>query len=97
MSATYIIFKQRKFFAEFKISPPVFIRFMSKIQNEYIATNPYHNSMHAADVFLVTNYLLKAKALEVGRGGEGRGGGWVGRGGEGGEGGGGEEVTGVYM
>ena len=58
---------------------------MSKIQNEYIATNPYHNSMHAADVFLVTNYLLKAKALEVGRGGRGGGGGGGG-GGEGGEG-----------
>ena len=34
-------------------------------QNRYHSTNPYHNHIHAADVLLTTDFLLKAKPLEV--------------------------------
>ena len=34
-------------------------------QNRYHRNNPYHNHVHAADVLLTTDFLLKAKPLEV--------------------------------
>ena len=35
------------------------------IQNRYHSDNPYHNQMHAADVLLSTDFLLRAKPIEV--------------------------------
>jgi cAMP-specific phosphodiesterase 4 len=63
--AAYNIFKTRQFSCLFKISPPTFINFILAIQNRYRSTNPYHNHIHAADVLLTTDTLLKAKPLEV--------------------------------
>ena len=99
VTATYTIFKKRKLFATYKISPPVLVNFMMSIQvkclqvlailqcdfhlscffsfslhssfpfppspQDHYHPNPYHNKEHAADVLLATNFLLKAKALEV--------------------------------
>ena len=65
ITATYEIFKARGFFNEFKLSPPSFVNFISVVQSNYHDRNPYHNAIHAADVVISTNYLLRAKALEV--------------------------------
>eukprot|EP00731_Ephydatia_muelleri_P019154 Em0011g1194a len=63
VAAAYHVFKARDLFSEMKIVPSVFLNFISTIESKY-RQNPYHNAMHAADVLLATNHLLKAKALE---------------------------------
>jgi cAMP-specific phosphodiesterase 4 len=60
----YNAFKTRKLSCIFKVSPPTFINFILAIQNRYHSSNPYHNHIHAADVLLTTDFLLKAKPLE---------------------------------
>nr|BAA34310.1 EFPDE4 [Ephydatia fluviatilis] len=63
VAAAYHVFKARDLFSEMKIVPSVFLNFISTIESKY-HSNPYHNALHAADVLLATNHLLKAKALE---------------------------------
>jgi hypothetical protein len=36
----------------------ILINFLTEIQNGYVATNPYHNSIHAADVMQTVNFFI---------------------------------------
>lgn len=63
VAAAYHVFKSRDLFSEMKVVPSVFLNFIRIIESKY-CLNPYHNAIHAADVLLATNHLLKAKALE---------------------------------
>lgn len=42
----------------------VFLAFMSTLEDHYVKDNPFHNSVHAADVTQSTNVLLNTPALE---------------------------------
>jgi cAMP-specific phosphodiesterase 4 len=42
----------------------VFLAFMSTLEDHYVKDNPFHNSLHAADVTQSTNVLLNTPALE---------------------------------
>lgn len=42
----------------------VFIQFMATLEDHYVKENPFHNSLHAADVTQSTNVLLSSPALE---------------------------------
>lgn len=46
------------------IPPRTFIAFMATLEDHYVKDNPFHNSMHAADVAQSTNVLLNTPALE---------------------------------
>lgn len=46
------------------IPPKTFIAFMATLEDHYVKDNPFHNSMHAADVTQSTNVLLNTPALE---------------------------------
>lgn len=38
---------------------------MMTLEDHYVKDNPFHNSLHAADVAQSTNVLLNTPALEV--------------------------------
>jgi cAMP-specific phosphodiesterase 4 len=42
----------------------VFLAFMSTLEDHYVKDNPFHNSVHAADVTQSCNVLLNTPALE---------------------------------
>lgn len=46
------------------IPPKIFLAFMATLEDHYVKDNPFHNSMHAADVTQSTNVLLNTPALE---------------------------------
>ena len=46
------------------IPPKTFLAFMATLEDHYVKDNPFHNSMHAADVTQSTNVLLNTPALE---------------------------------
>lgn len=46
------------------IPPKTFITFMATLEDHYVKDNPFHNSLHAADVAQSTNVLLNTPALE---------------------------------
>lgn len=50
--------KGYRFLEEFNISAKTMVNFLRAIQNEYIDENPYHNSVHAADVTQSMHSLL---------------------------------------
>jgi cAMP-specific phosphodiesterase 4 len=41
-----------------------FLNFMCTLEDHYVKDNPFHNSLHAADVAQSTNVLLNTPALE---------------------------------
>jgi len=61
----YILFLQsRDLLKTFLIPPKTFITFMMTLEDHYVKDNPFHNSMHAADVTQSTHVLLNTPALE---------------------------------
>lgn len=46
------------------IPAKVFLAFMTTLEDHYVKDNPFHNSLHAADVAQSTNVLLNTPALE---------------------------------
>nr|CAD7435115.1 unnamed protein product [Timema monikensis] len=46
------------------IPPKTFVTFMMTLEDHYVKDNPFHNSMHAADVTQSTHVLLNTPALE---------------------------------
>lgn len=46
------------------IPPKTFLNFMTTLEDHYVKDNPFHNSLHAADVTQSTNVLLNTPALE---------------------------------
>lgn len=59
------ILQNRDLLKTFLIPPKTFITFMMTLEDHYVKDNPFHNSLHAADVTQSTNVLLNTPALEV--------------------------------
>lgn len=47
------------------ILPQTFLNYMTTLEDHYVKENPFHNSLHAADVTQSTHILLSTPALEV--------------------------------
>jgi len=60
----YIFLQSRDLLKTFLIPPKTFITFMMTLEDHYVKDNPFHNSMHAADVTQSTHVLLNTPALE---------------------------------
>ncbi|XP_055712686.1 cAMP-specific 3',5'-cyclic phosphodiesterase isoform X4 [Phlebotomus papatasi] len=60
----YSVFSQRDLLSALMIPPKTFIAFMVTLEDHYVKDNPFHNSLHAADVTQSTNVLLNTPALE---------------------------------
>lgn len=60
----YTIFSSRELLTTMGIPPKTFITFMMTLEDHYVKDNPFHNSLHAADVTQSTNVLLNTPALE---------------------------------
>lgn len=60
----YTIFQSRDLLNALMIPPRTFVAFMATLEDHYVKDNPFHNSMHAADVAQSTNVLLNTPALE---------------------------------
>jgi len=52
--------KGYNFLATYNIPPKCMIDFLRAIEDRYVAENPYHNNMHAADVLQTTHSFLEA-------------------------------------
>ncbi|XP_033196544.1 phosphodiesterase dunce isoform X5 [Bombus vancouverensis nearcticus] len=61
---TYTIFKSRDLFKAMCILPQTFLNYMTTLEDHYVKENPFHNSLHAADVTQSTHILLSTPALE---------------------------------
>ncbi|XP_055298464.1 cAMP-specific 3',5'-cyclic phosphodiesterase isoform X8 [Sitodiplosis mosellana] len=60
----YTVFQGRDLLTALMIPPKTFLAFMATLEDHYVKDNPFHNSMHAADVTQSTNVLLNTPALE---------------------------------
>ncbi|XP_055683459.1 cAMP-specific 3',5'-cyclic phosphodiesterase isoform X5 [Lutzomyia longipalpis] len=60
----YSVFSSRDLLSVLMIPPKTFIAFMATLEDHYVKDNPFHNSLHAADVTQSTNVLLNTPALE---------------------------------
>lgn len=58
------ILQSRELLTSLMIPPKNFLNFMSTLEDHYVKDNPFHNSLHAADVTQSTNVLLNTPALE---------------------------------
>ena len=58
------LLQSRDLLKTFLIPPKTFITFMMTLEDHYVKDNPFHNSMHAADVTQSTHVLLNTPALE---------------------------------
>lgn len=56
--------QSRDLLSSLMIPPKTFLAFMATLEDHYVKDNPFHNSMHAADVTQSTNVLLNTPALE---------------------------------
>lgn len=60
----YTTFTSRDLLKQLLIPPKTFITFMMTLEDHYVKDNPFHNSLHAADVTQSTHVLLNTPALE---------------------------------
>lgn len=60
----YTTFSSRDLLKTLMIPPKTFITFMMTLEDHYVKDNPFHNSLHAADVTQSTHVLLNTPALE---------------------------------
>lgn len=56
--------QSRELLTSLMIPPKNFLNFMTTLEDHYVKDNPFHNSLHAADVTQSTNVLLNTPALE---------------------------------
>jgi calcium/calmodulin-dependent 3',5'-cyclic nucleotide phosphodiesterase len=62
----HFLFQRADLFSQLSISTETFLNFAKEIQAGYIATNPYHNATHAADVTQTFHYMMyTAGAIKV--------------------------------
>lgn len=50
-----------------KLVPSTVVIYLTLLEAHYSSSNPYHNSIHAADVAQSANVLLRRPALQVGQ------------------------------
>ncbi|KAL5275796.1 dnc family protein [Megaselia abdita] len=60
----YTIFQSRDLLTSLMIPPKTFLNFVTTLEDHYVKDNPFHNSLHAADVAQSTHVLLNTPALE---------------------------------
>lgn len=60
----YTAFTNRELLKALMIPPKTFVNYMMTLEDHYVKDNPFHNSLHAADVTQSTNVLLNTPALE---------------------------------
>ncbi|XP_029716999.2 cAMP-specific 3',5'-cyclic phosphodiesterase isoform X2 [Aedes albopictus] len=60
----FAIFQERDILNTLMIPSKVFLAFMTTLEDHYVKDNPFHNSLHAADVAQSTHVLLNTPALE---------------------------------
>ncbi|XP_076183568.1 phosphodiesterase dunce isoform X9 [Ptiloglossa arizonensis] len=60
----YTVFQRRDLLKSLGIPPKTFVTFMMTLEDHYVKDNPFHNSLHAADVTQSTHALLNTPALE---------------------------------
>lgn len=60
----YTTFTSRDLLKTMMIPPKTFLNFMMTLEDHYVKDNPFHNSLHAADVTQSTHVLLNTPALE---------------------------------
>ncbi|XP_043280678.1 cAMP-specific 3',5'-cyclic phosphodiesterase isoform X4 [Venturia canescens] len=60
----YTAFHSRDLLKSLAIPPKTFVTFMMTLEDHYVKDNPFHNSLHAADVTQSTHTLLNTPALE---------------------------------
>ncbi|XP_066247630.1 3',5'-cyclic-AMP phosphodiesterase isoform X6 [Euwallacea similis] len=60
----YTVFSSRDLLKTMLIPPKTFITYMMTVEDHYVKENPFHNSLHAADVTQSTHVLLNTPALE---------------------------------
>ncbi|XP_018320278.1 cAMP-specific 3',5'-cyclic phosphodiesterase isoform X5 [Agrilus planipennis] len=60
----YMTFTSRDLMKQLMIPQKTFITFMMTLEDHYVKDNPFHNSLHAADVTQSTHVLLNTPALE---------------------------------
>ncbi|CAK9817740.1 cAMP-specific 3',5'-cyclic phosphodiesterase [Anthophora plagiata] len=60
----YTAFQTRDLLKSLAIPPKTFVTFMMTLEDHYVKDNPFHNSLHAADVTQSTHTLLNTPALE---------------------------------
>merc|ERR1711916_247681 len=53
------LFNKHQLIDHFGLDETKLIRYLVSIENGYVNTNPYHNSIHAADVMLTSNFLMR--------------------------------------
>jgi len=61
---TYTLFHKYDFLTKFKVPEEVLVAFLREVQNGY-KTNPYHNSMHSADVVQIIHYIIYKGGLNT--------------------------------
>ncbi|XP_050098838.1 cAMP-specific 3',5'-cyclic phosphodiesterase-like isoform X3 [Anopheles aquasalis] len=63
-AVAYTVFQDRNIPRTLTIPPAVLLAFVSTVEDHYVADNPFHNSLHAADVTQSTHALLHSPALD---------------------------------
>ena len=63
VAVTYVILQTHDLFKKCKIEEGTFLNYIAEVESAY-RDNPYHNSVHAADVVFNANYLLSCEAFK---------------------------------
>ncbi|XP_063621182.1 3',5'-cyclic-AMP phosphodiesterase, isoforms N/G isoform X5 [Cydia splendana] len=64
-AVAYAAFNARELLTTLQIPARTFLAFAVTLEEHYIRDNPFHNSLHAADVTQSTNVLLNTPALDA--------------------------------
>ncbi|XP_068630745.1 3',5'-cyclic-AMP phosphodiesterase isoform X2 [Battus philenor] len=64
-AVAYAAFTSRELLTTLQIPARTFIAFAVTLEEHYVRDNPFHNSLHAADVTQSTNVLLNTPALDA--------------------------------
>lgn len=60
----FLLWQEREILNTLMVPAKVFLALISTLEDHYVKDNPFHNSLHAADVAQSTNVLLNTPALE---------------------------------
>ena len=63
VAVSFVILTTHDLFKKCKIEENTFLNYMGEVESAY-KDNPYHNSVHAADVVFNANYLLSCEAFK---------------------------------
>ncbi|KAJ2947194.1 hypothetical protein O0L34_g16556 [Tuta absoluta] len=64
-AVAYAAFNSRELLATLQIPARTFLAFIVTLEEHYVRDNPFHNSLHAADVAQSTHVLLNTPALDA--------------------------------